>query len=109
MEYLVTQLDSYESATQKEPKAKRAFIQALYQITALSAAINELVKDKPSFDAHFEKCVTSKAKFNKDMANLALALNEAKSFMDIVRNERKRGRQRHQKYMLAVVGHLAIP
>lgn len=90
MEYLESQLDAYESATQKEPKAKRAFIQALYKITELSRVIEETIKDKPTFDAHFEKCVTSKAKFNKELTSLSEALATAKKDMDIVRNERKK-------------------
>lgn len=90
MEYLASQLDAYESATQKEPKAKRALIQALYKITELSRTIEETIKDKATFEAHFEKCVSTKAKFNKEMAALSEALAAAKKDMDIVRNERKK-------------------
>ena len=90
MEYLETQLDAYESATQKEPKAKRALIQALYKITELSHVIEATIKDKSSFDAHFEKCVATKAKFNKELVSLSEALAAAKKDMDIVRNERKK-------------------
>jgi hypothetical protein len=90
MDYLKKHLDDYEDATQKEPRAKRALIHALYRITALNEIIEREVKDKSTFDALFEKCVSSKAKFTKELGKLTEELSHAKKDIDIVRNDRKK-------------------
>jgi hypothetical protein len=90
MDYLKTQLDAYKDAPQKEHKAKRTLIQALYQITMLNDMIESSIKDKTSFDAHFEKCIGTKSKFVKELGTLSEKLAYAKRDIDIVRNERKK-------------------
>lgn len=89
MEYLKTQLDAYSDAPQKELKAKRAFIQALHKITAINAAIEESIKDKPTFDALFEKCIAPKAKFMSELTKLPKAISDLTKSIDTVRNARK--------------------
>jgi hypothetical protein len=90
MDYLKTQLDAYKDAPQKEHKAKRTLIQALHQITVLNEMIESSIKDKTSFDVHFEKCIGTKSKFVKELGTLSENLTEAKRTIDIVRNERKK-------------------
>ncbi len=89
MDYLKTQLDAYKEATQKEPKAKRALIHALHQITTIAAILEREIKDRPTFEATFDQMVTKNCKLVKELARLTELLAHAKKDMDIVRNDRK--------------------
>jgi hypothetical protein len=89
MDYLKTQEDAYKEATQKEPKAKRALIQALLKITTIAATLEREIKDRPTFEATFDQMVTKNCKLVKELARLTELLAHAKRDMDIVRNDRK--------------------
>ena len=90
MEYLKRHLNDYMDATQKEPKAKRALILALYDVLSITETVEKEVKDKATFDALFTKSVSGKTKFTKALGELATHINDANKQLNTVRNDRKK-------------------
>jgi hypothetical protein len=90
MDYLKTQLEVYKEASQKEPKAKRALILALHHVVSISATLEREIKDRPTFEALFDKMASQNSKMVKDMARLTELLSLAKKDLDIVRNDRRK-------------------
>ncbi len=88
MDYLKRHLNDYEDATQKEPKAKRALILALYDVLSVAETVEKEVKDKATFDALFDKSVSGRTKFTKAMAELSEHMNTATKELNTVRNDR---------------------
>jgi 5-methylcytosine-specific restriction endonuclease McrA len=92
MDYLISVEDAYKGATQKEPKAKRELIQTFLQICDLQEAIEREIRDRPSFEAVYERCASSNCKMVKELNALSKALADCKKALDIVRAERKKKR-----------------
>jgi hypothetical protein len=90
MDYLKRHLNDYEDATQKEPKAKRALISALYDVLSVAETVEKEVKDKATFEALFTKSVSVKTKFTKALAELSEHMNVAIKELNGVRNDRKK-------------------
>lgn len=90
MEYLKRHLNDYEDATQKEPKAKRALISALYDVLSVAVTVEKEVKDKATFEALFDKSVSGRTKFTKALAELSEHMNAAIKELNGVRNDRKK-------------------
>jgi len=107
MEYLKRHLNDYEDATQKEPKAKRALILALYDVLSVAETVEKEVKDKATFDALFTKSVSGKTKFTKALGELATHINDANKQLNAVRNDRKKAAKPSKP--TAVVGGGAAP
>jgi 5-methylcytosine-specific restriction endonuclease McrA len=92
MDYLLSQADAYKDAPQKEPKAKRELIKALTQICELAAAVEREIKDRPSFEALYERCASSNCKMVRELNALSASLVASKKALDVVRTERKKKR-----------------
>jgi 5-methylcytosine-specific restriction endonuclease McrA len=90
MEYLRRHLNDYEDATQKEPKAKRALILALFDVLNIAETVEKEVKDKATFEALFEKSVSGKTKFTKALAELSEHMNTVNNELNTVRNDRRK-------------------
>ena len=90
MDYLKRHLNDYEDATQKEPKAKRALILALYDVLSVAETVEKEVKDKATFEALFDKSVSGRTKFTKALADLSEHMNTAIKELNGVRNDRKK-------------------
>jgi 5-methylcytosine-specific restriction endonuclease McrA len=103
MEYFKRHLNDYEDATQKEPKAKRALILALYDVLSIAETIEKDVKDKATFEALFDKSVSTKTKFTKSLGELATHLNDANKQLNVLRNDR-RAREKEGKKPKPTVG-----
>ncbi len=107
MDYLKRHLNDYEDATQKEPKAKRALILALYDVLSVAETVEKEVKDKATFDALFTKSVSGKTKFTKALGELATHINDANKQLNAIRNDRKKAAKPSKP--TAVVGGGAAP
>lgn len=89
MEFLEKKKDLYKDATQKEPRAKRALMDAFIEICELAQMIEKEVRDKDSFEAVFEKCLSKKSTLKKALNKLPETLSAAKKADDELTKLRK--------------------
>jgi 5-methylcytosine-specific restriction endonuclease McrA len=85
MDYLKRHLNDYEDATQKEPKAKRALIQMMYEVMAVAETLEKELKDKATFDTLFEKYSSPKSKYSKSLIEISKKMKNYEKEMNTYR------------------------
>ena len=94
MEFLEKKKDLYRDASQREPRAKRALMDAFMEICSIAQIIEKEVKDDESFKTVFDKCVSKKSALKKALNKLPETLNNATKETNEVAAARKKGTEK---------------